>query len=117
MHLSECVARRFSIDFRSMSTFSDHLSESKAGHLPTDEAQEVFADGLTPDQVSQAHAVFSRADIDGGGTLDRKELRAMFAQLGLVLTDTQMAEYVDTHALLADKDDESVCCAALPRCL
>ncbi len=69
--------------------------------------QEIAAvDGLTSEQASQAHAVFSKADADRGGTLDRKELRAMFGQLGLVLTDAQMAEYVDSHALLADKDDE-----------
>jgi len=65
-------------------------------------------DGLTSEQASQAHAVFSKADVDGGGTLDRKELQAMFSQLGLILTQSQMAVYVDSHALLADKDDECV---------
>ena len=66
----------------------------------------VHVEGLSGDQVSQAHAVFCQADVDGGGTLDRKELRLMFAKLGLVLTPAQMGEYVDSHALMADKDDE-----------
>ena len=63
-------------------------------------------EGLGDEQVLAARAVFAAADADGSGTLERGEMRHMFAELGLVLTKKQMQEYVDSAAVLADHDAE-----------